>query len=525
MRLSHFSIDLAAFMSGVTLMAAELAGFRSLAPHLGGSIAVTSALVGVILGSLSIGALVGGRLIDRRPSGSVLVAALVGASVSIIVIPHLTGLIVPRIADAVPSLELASLLSAAVLFAVPTALLGSIVPVCARLTPRSTDGLGSAVGRISAVSSAGCIVGTLGAGFILLPYLGIRLTYMSAALVLLVPALLLPFGSALVRSGTTLLLLALACLPIAADSGALIQVDSLYAHIEVHDRWNRGHTRELRTLRTDPFSLQGARYLGSAAPASNGTDLDPFARYPTPLADESETLAVPYTRFFRIGGALCRPPCRALMIGGGVLSYAREFVDTYPRATMEVVEIDATMPLLAERYFDASASDRLSIHIEDGRRFVSRTDRQYDMIILDAFTSAQSVPHHLLSQEAFQIFAQHLAPGGVVVMNILSALEGPRGKLLAGCLGTLRTLFPEVVVFAVGSPHQEREVQNLVLIAGDASLAARLEAISLPGRDRYLAHQALVPASTAAPIFTDDSLLAERYAREIVQVLQRGYIG
>jgi spermidine synthase len=47
-------------------------------------------------------------------------------------------------------------------------------------------------------------------------------------------------------------------------------------------------------------------------------------------------------------------------------------------------------------------------------------DKLYDVIVLDAFTGG-SVPIHLLTREAFQIYREHLKPDGYIAINITNA--------------------------------------------------------------------------------------------------------
>jgi predicted membrane-bound spermidine synthase len=60
-------LELAVFLCGAVVMALELSGSRVLAPFLGTSIIVWTSLIGVVLGSLSVGYWWGGRVADRRP--------------------------------------------------------------------------------------------------------------------------------------------------------------------------------------------------------------------------------------------------------------------------------------------------------------------------------------------------------------------------------------------------------------------------------------------------------------------------
>lgn len=55
--------------------------------------------------------------------------------------------------------------------------------------------------------------------------------------------------------------------------------------------------------------------------------------------------------------------------------------------------------------------------VGDGRLALEREEsQQFDVLLLDAF-SGDSVPVHLLTREAFQIYARHMKPDGIIVVN------------------------------------------------------------------------------------------------------------
>lgn len=55
------------FVVGLSVMVVEIIGARILAPYVGTSIIVWTSLIGVILGSLSVGYYLGGKLADKNP--------------------------------------------------------------------------------------------------------------------------------------------------------------------------------------------------------------------------------------------------------------------------------------------------------------------------------------------------------------------------------------------------------------------------------------------------------------------------
>ncbi|BAY59327.1 hypothetical protein NIES2135_62040 (plasmid) [Leptolyngbya boryana NIES-2135] len=78
----------------------------------------------------------------------------------------------------------------------------------------------------------------------------------------------------------------------------------------------------------------------------------------------------------------------------------------------------------------------------DGRLELDKSAEQYDLIVLDAFSS-DAVPMHLLTIEALKLFQSKLKPNGTIVYNITNGyvdLEEPLAQLAsaAGLLGTMR---------------------------------------------------------------------------------------
>jgi len=102
---------------------------------------------------------------------------------------------------------------------------------------------------------------------------------------------------------------------------------------------------------------------------------------------------------------------------GAVASYAE------PGHTFRFYEINPDAITLALKYFtflsDLEARGaKHDLVLGDARLQLEREEPQnYDVLHLDAF-SGDSVPIHLLTREAFDIYMRHLKPKGVIVVNI-----------------------------------------------------------------------------------------------------------
>ena len=84
-------------------------------------------------------------------------------------------------------------------------------------------------------------------------------------------------------------------------------------------------------------------------------------------------------------------------------------------------EIDPAIVRIAEggEFFTFLANTRASHEtvVGDGRLELSRTANRYDLIVLDAFSSG-TVPIHLLTREAFDLYLERIEPNGALLFHI-----------------------------------------------------------------------------------------------------------
>ena len=85
--MSRGFIYLLVFIEGLTTLGSELAASRLLAPYFGTSLIVWSALIGLILLSLSVGYWLGGVWIDKRPTNDTFFMAVTLSCASVGLVP------------------------------------------------------------------------------------------------------------------------------------------------------------------------------------------------------------------------------------------------------------------------------------------------------------------------------------------------------------------------------------------------------------------------------------------------------
>ncbi len=441
-------LDLVVFTCGGLVMIYEIIGSRILAPYIGSSTYTWTSLIGVILGALSIGYWLGGITADRKPIVSILASVLflsgglVGLTIAI-KDPLLTA-----IGSSMLPIEIKAILAALLLFAPASILLGFVTPYAVKLKTRELNRTGQTVGRLYALSTIGSIVGTFAAGFFLIPFVGsTRTLYFIAVSLFILSILLTPFAI----SRTNIAILLVFIFGIVFNEGfsfylrekiAFYDFDTEYNRVQIFDTVNAKNGRPIRALRIDPNYFQSSMYL------------------------ESEELTSDYARFYDLASIYNSGIEQTLIIGGAGYSYPKHFLNRFPDAKIDVVEIDPGMTKLARRFFLLKDNPRLRIFHEDGRTFLNSAPKNaYDAIFIDAFTSMFSIPFQLTTIEAIKEIKRTLRPNGVVIANVGGAIEGTHSRFLWAEIATYKQEFRRVQIFIVNKDKAPDEYQNIVLVA------------------------------------------------------------
>jgi MFS family permease len=181
-------------------MVLELVAGRIIARFLGSSLYTWTSVIGVVLAGITIGNYLGGRLADRfRPAKTlaILFAVCAVACLVTIVANNLIGNFTWLWRFNWPT---RILLHVTAVFLLPSALLGTISPVVAKMALEKGLPTGRTVGDIYAWGAAGSIAGTFVAGYYLIALMGTVSIVYGVAAAMIVMAML--YGAGL-RTGRT----------------------------------------------------------------------------------------------------------------------------------------------------------------------------------------------------------------------------------------------------------------------------------------------------------------------------------
>ncbi len=177
-------------LSGFCAMVDEVALTRAFSLLVGSSTYAFTIMLTAFISGIGIGSLLLARKIDPRRDllfGIALVQMGIGACMLLAVIlisefPKAMVHLILRFQTSFGMLQFTEFLYLFLLLLAPTALMGVMFPLTTAVWTRSVESVGKSSGEAYFVNTLGAIFGSLAAGFLLLPILGVQLTLESAAL-------------------------------------------------------------------------------------------------------------------------------------------------------------------------------------------------------------------------------------------------------------------------------------------------------------------------------------------------------
>lgn len=494
MKLQDYKLEITVFFSGAVVMIFELVGSRILAPYFGNSLFIWTSIIGVILGSLSYGYYLGGKLADEKPSTQKLGFILLSSALSIAFLTILKEPILIFLQKNISDIRAGSIIGSLILFLPTSLLLGMVSPYATRLKIKDIQTSGKTVGTLYAVSTLGSIVGTFFAGFYLIPFFGTNKLLIILSATLILTSLLLSHKNLKPKLITFFLLLliwtGLIHLNQLLAENNFYDIDTAYSRVWIYNRKTNSKYGPAKVLQINAEN-HSSMYL------------------------ESDELVNVYTKYYHLIRHFKPNFQQTLMIGGGGYSFPRDYLKKYPQAKIDVVEIDPEVTKLAKKHFRLKPSPRLNIYHQDGRVFLNQTQKTYDAILIDAFSTIVP-PYQLTTKEAIQKQFDLLKENGVVILNLVSAIESKKGKLFRAEYATYQTVFPQVYAFPLDNKQQPKSTTNIILVALKSSNKPSFTTQD-PKLDSYLENLWQKPISSDLPVLTDNHAPVEYYAHPILQ--------
>ena len=437
--LGRYAAAALVFGASASVLVVEVVALRLLAPYFGLTLETSTLVIGVALAAIALGSWAGGRTADFIPPRRALGPLLAVSGVAVAATPFAV-----RAAGAFDRGVLLMLVSTFAII-VPGTFLAAVTPMVTKLRLTTLNETGTVVGRLSAIGTAGAIVGTVVTGFVLISRVPVSGIMVGLGAVLVLAGALVEFRVRGWRSAVTPAVLVIVAGGVVAVAPGGCDVETIYHCAVVVKDQDRASGRVLM--------LDGAPH--------SYVDLDD----PTYLDwDYAKAVASVIDTEYPEG-----EPLRVYHIGGGGLTLPRYLERVRPGTSSLVSEIDPGVVKIDNEEFGLASGKGIEVRVEDARLGLGRlADDSRDLVLGDAFGGV-SVPWHLTTRETVREIARVLTAEGIYVINLLD--YGPLAFARAE-VATLANTFDHVALATEVDTltNGQKAGGNLVVVASDAPL-------------------------------------------------------
>ena len=401
-------------LAGFCALALEVLWTRVLVFVLGTTAYAFACMLTCFILGIALGSLVCSRLILQRIRRAIfafgLVEFLLGLSVLASILSlgwlwHIDNIVTQKLLTGGFWREVAGhFVDALIVLFVPTVLMGMAFPIAVRICVGSTKAVGKAVGEVYASNTAGCVLGSFAAGFVMIPLLGLRDSFLVVVTILLAMATGVIFLSERrARAGVAAGLVSAAVL---AAGVAGFPRDVFLRTMNTYH-----YPSKIIYIKDDATGTVTVHELpepeGSLLIAVDGVD----------VAGEEMMLRTTQKLQAYVPLLVHEGPRRVLQIGFG----SGETTGVGLMIGVDEYNIVEICPGVFEagKYFEeinrgSYRNPRLRKIIMDGKNFVKLTEERFDVIMNDATYPGTTGSSALYTYDHFKQCRERLRPGGVL---------------------------------------------------------------------------------------------------------------
>jgi len=435
------------FVSGFLSLALEIIWFRMLVVFLRPTAYAFTIMLACVLAGIALGSAIASPLLRLRLPW-IRVLAIIQALIGFAAVVSFNLLTRAQAASevATPLFErigvnpyLAPLAASSLIAMLPTTiLLGVAFPIGLTLWigDASAQDTSRRTGVFYSLNVLGAILGSVLAGFVLLPAIGTNTSLILVSSLATLSAILLALSDRRTNAGAAITVAASAA--VLLIGGAAIAVDPFDVAFE------RFHRNETLLWREEGAQTTVAIHDRRGNPPMRVMYLDGNHQ-----ANDSPGTAFVHHRIGALPVMLHPHPKTALVIGlgGGATpgAVARMGIDT------DVVELSQAVVAGSEFFkninFDLLARPNARLHVDDGRNFMMMTRKKYDVITADIILPRHAGAGSLYSKEYYELVRSRLAPGGLA-MQWNGGDTDTEYKML---MRTFMSVFPHTTLWGDGS--------------------------------------------------------------------------
>lgn len=443
------------FLAGFTALAYEILWSRTLNFYLGTTTHAFSLILIVFLSGLGAGSFIFGNLTKRYPNSFLLLAVVeIGIGVAVmlsllffIFLPNL----MPKLLMGIlkfsrlgwPITMFLMFIQGLLIIFIPTFFMGGVFPLVIKICLANSNSIEKTVASAYSLNTLGAIAGSLVAGFILIPDLGIKNSFQFLISLNILIGIILVSASPLIKAWIKKTVLLMGVLILAVNY-FFIPPGMFY------DVFHKAFGKVIYYYEgvTDTIAVtedsQGHRNLNF----HDGRGTGPGTRLP---------------RYFQghLPMLLHKNPKDVLVIGFGAGNTLSAIVK-HNIDSADCVELSAGIAKAAGYFYtnrNVLSSPKVNLIIDDARNYMLGTNKKYDVINIDSSSFFQSGMVNLYTKEFYILTRAKLKNGGIICvsMPVIPILEDDTKDLIK----TFSAIFKHAslwldrsILFLIGTPEE-----------------------------------------------------------------------
>lgn len=388
-KLSREILILLVFLNGYVSLSLELAVLRQLSFYVGSSAVITSIIMAIFLGFMSMGYFLGesGHIQDKKTRNILNISFLIIATLSVCAasFPLITKYFTMMYEGGIKSGAIQTFLYSLIFLSAGPFLFGLNTTLLSRQLHKYSD---KCTGNIMAWDTIGSVFGSMATTLLLMPFMGVNYTVVLITFLAVVCALIAH------RRWWTWIV----C--------AIILGASIFINSDNYQRRKFGIlvNNANSTISVEQFENDKVLYM-------NGLPMSVYNSKNNTTADYIDYLnrnfiyTMPKDKQYKI-----------LVLGaGGFTLGLRDSRNDYV-----FVDIEHTLKDISEKYFlNKKLTPNKKFVVADASQFLKNTDEFFDFILLDVYSNSYQVPEGLITVEFMERLKSRVAPGGIITMNMI----------------------------------------------------------------------------------------------------------
>lgn len=425
------------FLNGYVSLSFELVVLRQLSFWVGSSAVITSIIMGIFLGFMSLGYFLGSseRIQNRN------IRTILGASFIVISLFAFFASSFPLVSEyfvrlyrfGIVSSVLQTFIYSFLFLSIGPFLFGFNTTLLSRMLHKYNTNY---TGNIMAWDTIGSVMGSLLTTLILMPFIGVNYT------VILIVALAV-FAAIVTKPRWWVIFL-----------GVMVVVLTIFVNSDYVQRSRFG------------ILVNNANSTISVAQYEDGVRILYMNGLPMSTYNPTNGMNAEYVDYINqhfIYNIPKESKKKILVLGAG--GFTAGLNDTYNEYVF--VDIEHTLKEISEKYFlGQQLTPNKKFIIQDASQYLKNSKEKYDMILVDVYSNSFQVPEGFITAEFMQRVKAHVAQNGVLIMNVICS-QSFRDKYSQVFDNTFHTVFPQnsqrqVVGYA--NPWDMNDIVNVLYI-------------------------------------------------------------